>query len=155
MKAGGRRTPIPTAHNCGVKSTENKQPERNSTMDLSVAANSDRDCRQRLFRVRCDRYVQYDGVSALPPEVVAFKRRSRGEDPPHIPLPSGPVVFRVGMDLAYSRQVYWDGEGPLPPPVMAYVQEHGALPRYGSEASLSPHHDSDSDGSKPLTRKAS
>jgi hypothetical protein len=91
---------------------------------------------QRLYRVGCDRYVQHDGALPLPAEVEAFRLRSRGEDPPHLLLPRGPVVFHVGIEISYERKVPWDGKGPLPDPVLAYVREHGTLPRHRTDAEL-------------------
>ncbi len=44
----------------------------------------------------------------------------------------GAVVFHVGIDISYERRVPWDGVGPLPEAVLAYVREHGTLPRYAT-----------------------
>lgn len=86
---------------------------------------------QRLYKVGYDRYIQHGGDSPLPADVKAFRLRSRGEDPPHIPLPRGPVVFHLGIEVSYTRRVSWDGRSPLPDLVLKYIREHGSLPRCG------------------------
>ncbi|NCC50046.1 MAG: hypothetical protein EOM20_02400 [Spartobacteria bacterium] len=85
---------------------------------------------ERLYRVRVDRYVQYNGEGPLP-EIIERYRENRGGDmPPYMLLPELPVDF----DIGYGHYVRWEGEGPLPDEVMEYVSENGFLPRYKADA---------------------
>ncbi len=87
----------------------------------------------RLYVLGYERYVQHDGSPNLPPAVRLFVKTHRGELPPFIPLPKGPVVFRLGGEFRDTHGVRWDGKSPLPEPVLRYIRENGTLPRHANE----------------------
>ena len=78
----------------------------------------------RLYRLGFNSYVQHDGASPLPQEVQEYCLRSQGEPPPFMPLPQGPVVFRLDV------KVPWNGRGLLPDGILWYICENGTLPPY-------------------------
>jgi hypothetical protein len=88
---------------------------------------------QRLYVLGFDRYVQHDGTSEMPKELKAVVDARKGEMPPYMPLPKGPVTFRLGGEFGNGRRVQWDGKEKLPDPVLRYVRENGTLPRYSEE----------------------
>lgn len=88
---------------------------------------------ERLYRIGLDMYVQYNGQGDVPDLLRRYAEANNGEMPPYIPLPGMPVEFRVGIEFGSDRRVTWQGTGPLPPPVVAFVRENGVLPRHESE----------------------
>lgn len=84
----------------------------------------------KLYRLSIGLYVQHDGRAPLPSALADYEQAHAGELPPYIPLPSGPTVFRlsVGLEPNQGRKIAWDGESPLPDPVLNYVREYGNLP---------------------------
>jgi hypothetical protein len=84
---------------------------------------------ERLYVLREGLYVQYNGKGRLPAELKAYCRVNGGELPAHIPLPAQPVTFTLAQPPFKGRKVAWKGTGPLPREVLAYVKEHGVLPR--------------------------
>ena len=88
---------------------------------------------QRLYVLGFDRYVQHDGSKVLPRELKEYLATKNGEYPPFMPLPKGPVTFRLGGEFGSGRRVRWDGEEKLPEQVLRYVKENGTLPRYSEE----------------------
>jgi hypothetical protein len=96
----------------------------------TVAKTSVMTAPERLYLV-CGSYVQYNGKGELPQVVARYLKSHGGEYPPYIPLPSGPVTFRIGEDTrAGGRRYLWGGQGPLPGDVLDYLNEHGALPTH-------------------------
>lgn len=83
---------------------------------------------QRLYRLSTNEYVQHAESESIPADVHAYSMRSGGELPPYIPLPQGPVVFRISRDGCWSRYARWDGVSALPPEVVDYVIGNGVLP---------------------------
>jgi len=82
----------------------------------------------RLYRLGHDRYVQHTEGRPLPAELESYARERRGEMPPYMVLPQGPVTFRVSEEGCRPRTFAWNGRDPLPPVVLQYVCQQGALP---------------------------
>jgi len=87
---------------------------------------------ERLYCLRWNSYVQYDGNGAVPEALDRYIDEHDGNLPPYIPLPRKPVEF---CPIAGARTASWPGSGPLPASVLQYVLEHGALPRNTSDCS--------------------
>lgn len=87
----------------------------------------------RLYVLGFDRYIQHDGSKTVPKELKHVIHTRKGEWPPYMPLPRGPVVFRLGGDFGNGRRVRWSGNDRLPDQVLRYVRENGTLPRYSEE----------------------
>lgn len=85
---------------------------------------------ERLYCLKWNSYVQYDGIGPIPPELAEYIGSHDGDLPPYIPLPRRPVEFRP---VAGAGTTAWPGHGPLPGSVLQYVMEHGSLPRNTSE----------------------
>ena len=85
---------------------------------------------ERLYYIVNRTYVQHDGRGHEPNVLKEYVSKHRGEYPPYFPLPKGKTTFRFGHAFQKHRQLTWSGKGPLPPPVIAYVKEHGNLPPY-------------------------
>jgi len=85
---------------------------------------------ERLYRVRVDFYIQYNGEGPLPEAIQRYMDNRGGDMPPYMLLPELPVDF----DIGYGHYVHWNAEGPLPAEVMEYACENGFLPRYRAEA---------------------
>jgi len=91
----------------------------------------------RLYYLGGARYVQHIGAGQPPPEVLVYTEQHYGEGPPYIPLPAGPTDFELRVNG--SREIVsWDGEGPLPEPVLTYVREEHALPPHSGDEMLLP-----------------
>ena len=90
---------------------------------------------ERLYCLRWNTYLQYGGTGSIPKELDDYIAGHDGALPPYIPLPRKPVEFDM---LAGARKVAWPGHGPLPPVILEYVKEHGALPRNTSEPDQEP-----------------
>lgn len=88
---------------------------------------------QRLYVLGFDRYIQHDGVSKLPKTLKEYVDARGGEFPAYMPLPEGPVTFRLGAEFGTGRRVRWNGKENLPDQVLRYVRENGTLPRYSEE----------------------
>lgn len=77
-------------------------------------------------------YIQYGGCGELPAKLVKYMQQHRGEFPPYIPLPRGPLTFVLGDANAVKvRKVLWNGKGAVPEEVRDYVNENGVLPQHG------------------------
>ena len=77
-------------------------------------------------------YIQHNGAADLPARLERYAASHRGDLPPYIPLPRGPIVFHVGDDLSGRKQkVTWTGKGSLPEVVHRFVEENGTLPPHG------------------------
>jgi len=85
---------------------------------------------QRLYYVEKHTYIQGNGNGEVPPEVQAYMASHRGESPPFIPLPEGPVEFRLGLVYLRPIRVRWNGRSKLPEKVLDYVRANGNLPAY-------------------------
>ena len=84
---------------------------------------------ERLYLAGIETYVQYNGCGPLPPKLDRYVSQHKGEYPPYIPLPKGPVRFRVTEDGAkQGRAIKWTGKGMIPAEVREFVDEHGVLP---------------------------
>lgn len=84
---------------------------------------------ERLYMAGAGRYVQYNGQGSVPSSLERYRLSHRGEFPPYIPLPRGPIVFHVGDDAnGRRRKVSWVGKGSLPEIVHEFVEENGTLP---------------------------
>ena len=102
--------PEPAPAGTGAAVTETPQPE------------------ERLYHVRADGYVQYNGGSELPPKLSRYLARHR-HWPPYIPLPTSKTRFVIKTTGCWKvRRVYWRGCGPLPAEILAHVNENGCLP---------------------------
>jgi len=90
------------------------------------------DIEERLYMAGPGTYVQHNGLVAIPPRLERYIASHRGDLPPYIPLPRGPIVFHVGDDMAGRKQkVTWSGRGALPEIVHKFVEENGTLPPHG------------------------
>jgi len=85
---------------------------------------------ERLFFVSAGRYVQYSGEGEYPHAVELWKKYHNGELPPFMPLPGHAVEFHVDEEWGGRYVIPWSGSGPLPEPVLDYIQENGVLPRH-------------------------
>ncbi|NCD33237.1 MAG: hypothetical protein EOL87_07415 [Spartobacteria bacterium] len=83
---------------------------------------------EKLFSVGGGHYVQFNGEGPLPDEIVDFIR-STSRKPPFMLLPEMPVDFYLSKGISGASKVHWTGRGALPPAVMAYLHDHGTLPR--------------------------
>lgn len=84
---------------------------------------------ERIYHVGVGTYVQYSGRGEKPALLRQYLTEHNGEHPPYIPLPGGPVVFKLGALIGSGvRNIRWPGKGKLPREVMAHVEEHGVLP---------------------------
>ena len=84
--------------------------------------------KERLYRLRNGTCIQFNGKGKLP-DALARYQKTNSELPPYIPLPPGVTVFYVGEE-GEARPYKWGGTGPLPAPVLEYVNENGCLPRH-------------------------
>ncbi len=84
---------------------------------------------ERVFFVAAGHYVQYNGSGAYPPEVDLWAKYHNGDTPPFIPLPCHAVEFHVDEEWGGRYAIPWPGRGPLPEPVLHYINENGTLPR--------------------------
>ncbi len=84
---------------------------------------------ERLYFVAAGRYVQYSGTGEYPPEVMLWMKYHNGDAPPFMPLPGHPVEFHVDEEWGGRYVIPWPGNGPLPEPVLDYINENGTLPR--------------------------
>jgi hypothetical protein len=85
---------------------------------------------ERLYHLSGE-YVQHDGVSPLPPKLDKYVQQHRGEYPPYIPLPRGPLTFIIQDEMsAKGRRLKWTGQGPIPELVREYINENGILPQH-------------------------
>jgi len=84
---------------------------------------------ERLYFLGTGRYVQHSGKGKLPPEVRAWMEENDGELPSYMPLPNRAVEFHMDEEHDGVYTLPWPGKGPLPPPVLNYLREHGTLPR--------------------------
>lgn len=83
----------------------------------------------RCYYIGSDRFVPYDGRGEKPKELQQYITTHNGEMPPYIPLPTDKTVFIIGDSLMKNRdKVVWKGKGALPPAVLHFVNENGALP---------------------------
>ncbi len=87
---------------------------------------------ERLFFVSAGRYVQYSGEGDYPREVELWMKYNNGELPPFMLLPGHSVEFHVDEEWGGRYVIPWSGNGPLPEPVLDYIQENGILPRHTS-----------------------
>ena len=87
---------------------------------------------ERLYLAGPGTYIQHDGSPKLPAKLERYIASHRGDFPPYIPLPRGPIVFQVGDDLSgRRRKITWSGKGALPELVHKFVEENGTLPPHG------------------------
>lgn len=84
---------------------------------------------EKLYFVGAGRYVQHDGQGDYPPSVERWIHVNGGEMPPFIPLPAHPVQFHVDEEWGGKYVIPWPGHGPLPEPILEYINENGMLPR--------------------------
>jgi hypothetical protein len=85
---------------------------------------------ERLYHIGGE-YVQHDGVGPLQPKLEKYIQQHRGEHPPYIPLPRGPLTFIIQDDTSIKgRRLKWTGQGPVPDMVREYVNENGVLPQH-------------------------
>jgi hypothetical protein len=93
---------------------------------------------ERLYYLGPGNYVQFSGRGDRPPELTRYMARHKGEEPPHMPLPSRPLEFHfIDERNEVIGRLAWRGKGPLPERVMKFVRAHGALPRYAFAADAS------------------
>jgi hypothetical protein len=110
------------------KRTESDQaPEENEDTGFTF---DDEPKGERLFFVSAGRYVQYPGEGEYPPEVELWMKYHNGELPPFMMLPGHAVEFHVDEEWGGRYVIPWPGKGPLPEPVLDYIQENGVLPRH-------------------------
>lgn len=89
----------------------------------------DPETEERLYMAGAGRYVQYNGVGAMPASLSRYVAQHSGGFPPYIPLPRGPVMFQLGDNLVGRRQkIAWSGKGPIPEVIREFVDENGTLP---------------------------
>lgn len=89
---------------------------------------------ERLYQVTGE-YIQFNGIGTPPPRLQKYIQLHNGEFPPCIILPTSPLVFRIGSSEttpSFVRKFKWEGRGPLPPDVMEYLNENGALPPHSA-----------------------
>ena len=109
-----------TAGEDGAVKTKNEKPPANDRQG---------NAEERLYLAGVGTYVQYNGCGPVPPKLERYLSQHRGEFPPYIPLPKGPVRFRLSADSAKpGRAVKWPGAGMIPEDVREFVGEHGFLP---------------------------
>lgn len=85
---------------------------------------------ERLYQL-CGEYVQYDGLGPLPTKLDKYIQQHRGEFPPYIPLPRGPLTFIIQDEMsAKGRRLKWTGQGPIPELVREFINENGILPQH-------------------------
>ena len=92
--------------------------------------------KEKLYILNFDTLVQYNGEDEMPDSMKEYLRASRGALPPYMPLPKGPVKFRMGIEFSSTRGVTWSGRGPLPDSVVRHIKENGTLPRFGDDSPL-------------------
>jgi hypothetical protein len=86
---------------------------------------------ERMYNLGNDEYIQFDGVSPIPPELARHMTRHRGEMPSYIPLPKKRTVFFLPHPSGRGlRKVAWSGTGKVPAEVCNFLRENGALPAY-------------------------
>lgn len=86
---------------------------------------------ERMYNLGNDLFIQHDGVSPMPPELVRYVARHRGDLPSYIPLPKKRTLFFVPHPAGRGlRKVMWSGSGKLPDEVVGFLNENGALPAY-------------------------
>ena len=84
---------------------------------------------EKLYAVGGGRYVQYNGQDPMPEEISGYVQRT-GRKPPFMLLPEKPVDFHLSKGFGGAQsKIHWPGSGPLPPPVLNYLNVHGSLPR--------------------------
>ena len=105
-------------------------PARNRDEKKVEAVVAEPETEERLY-LAYGEYVQYGGVGDLPPKLVKYLQQHRGEFPPYIPLPRGPLTFLVGDPSVKVRKLVWSGKGAIPEDVREYVNENGVLPQHG------------------------
>ncbi|MDI6775250.1 MAG: hypothetical protein QME60_07665 [Verrucomicrobiota bacterium] len=88
---------------------------------------------QRLYVLGFDRYIQYNGSNDTLKEIRKIVKSRNGNWPPYMPLPIGPMIFRLGGEFGAGRHMRWNGKDRLPDQVLRYVRENGMLPRYSDE----------------------
>ena len=87
------------------------------------------DTEERLYCIRAGLYVQHDGKSPAPKDLVQYSRTRGGNLPPYILLPTTRTVFTLGEPGARrQRRVTWKGAGRLHRDILDYVNENGVLP---------------------------
>jgi len=99
---------------------------------------------EKLYVIRTGVCVQYDGNGDMPESLETFRRAHDGDLPAYIPLPDGETIFFLGNPFYGEKPVPWEGRGPLPDCVMAFVREHGVLPRHEPVGSRAHAHDAKS-----------
>lgn len=83
----------------------------------------------RIYNLGHDEFIQHNGNSALPRELVQYAKLHGGNLPPFIPLPSEPTRFVMNSDgFGRERIIKWNGNSPLSEEVLDYVRENGCLP---------------------------
>ena len=85
---------------------------------------------ERLYRIRPDIYVQYNGKMEIPEILEQYLKMSGGEYPPYMPLPEIPVQFTIKEGLGKTRTIRWKGKGKIHEAVLNYVTRNGTLPSY-------------------------
>ncbi len=83
---------------------------------------------EKLYAVSGGRYIQFNGIGPLPDDIAVFMDRT-GRKPPFMLLPEMSVDFYLSKGFGGSSKVHWPGEGKLPESVIAYLNDHGTLPR--------------------------
>ena len=112
----------------GKDATGKTRPEKKAK---DAAVEPETEAEERLY-LAYGEYVQYGGCGDLPPKLVKYVQQHRGEFPPYIPLPRGPLTFMLGDQPAVKmRKVVWKGKGAIPDEVREYVNENGVLPQHG------------------------
>ena len=86
---------------------------------------------ERLYFVSYGEYVQYGGKGKMPKALSDYLARNRGQYPPFIPLPRGPVEFVLSTSV---KPIRWNGKDGLPEQVLEHVREHGSLPRNSTDS---------------------
>ena len=85
---------------------------------------------EKLYAFGHGVYVQHDGNGQKIEALERYQKKHRGQYPPFIPLPLRPVVFNLGLREFQPIEVRWQGCGPLPESILAYVSNNGTLPPY-------------------------
>ena len=111
-----------------VSSAQEGQPQA-APVKAVTKARRENEAEERLYLAGIGAYIQYNGCGPLPPRLDRYVSQHKGEFPPYIPLPKGPVRFRVSEEGArLGRAINWTGKGMIPEDVREFVNEHGVLP---------------------------
>ena len=139
-KSGAKPKKIPkkkTAKKKTVKKTAKSKAKHKTKAQIPPRPVSRRGPnKEKLYVLNFDTLVQYNGEDDMPDSIKEYMGASRGVFPPYMPLPKGPVKFRMGIEFSSTRGVTWSGRGPLPDSVIRHIKENGTLPRFGDDSSL-------------------